>query len=160
MSRPGVLEAFDKPSDRLIQMPHMKGYVTRVMESGVSVSAWVIFLYYFQPIFTVVVWLLTGRWVYLHIFSTAAIEVTLDMMFTSAVFALFMMGLFWCWAKWNLYYYGALDRRKLRPPITNEEVADFFGVNEATVARVQQAKFALLDPVADQLIITVQQELS
>jgi len=149
------LSALWSSSPNLINSPRLKGYWTRLLETIVSLSAWGIFLYFFQPLFTGLFWLVTGQWVYWHVFSSAAIEGTLDMLFETTVFAFVIVLVFVSWAKWNIYHYGGLDRRKPRSPIQNAEVAAHFLVPISTVNTAQSAKIAYINSSASVPVFTV-----
>jgi poly-beta-1,6-N-acetyl-D-glucosamine biosynthesis protein PgaD len=150
-----AVPAFASSPRILINSPKLKSYLTRMVESAISIYAWGFFLYFFQPMLTALFWLITGKWVYWHAFSYGATSGTLDMMYNSVVFAAIIFIVFWSWAKWNLYHYGGLDRRKPRPPTKDSEVAQHFGVSLDTVHVAQRAKIASLNPLPHGAVFTI-----
>jgi len=134
-----LLPAFAAAPGILINYPRLKGRVTRLAEWCISVYAWGVLLYFVQPLLTGLLWLATGEWVFWKVFSVDAVTGTLDMLTVSAAFAAGVWLLFTGWARWNLYHYGGLDRRKPRPAVTIEDTAALFQVS---VEFVQAARCA------------------
>ncbi|MBU2700473.1 poly-beta-1 [Sporomusaceae bacterium BoRhaA] len=143
-------------SSLLINRPRLKGFAQYSLEFFLSLSAWSIFLYFFQPLFTTLLWLVTGQWLWWFAFSAEAIYGTLHMLFYAGIFSVFIFLILFGWAKWNIHHYGGLDRRKFRPPVRDAEVAVHFHISVQEVQAAQQAKIALVNPLPEGPVFTVQ----
>ncbi|MCE5286606.1 MAG: poly-beta-1,6-N-acetyl-D-glucosamine biosynthesis protein PgaD [Pelosinus sp.] len=149
------LFGYDSSGALLINRPHLRGYFRLVLETGISLSVWVVFLYFFQPLLTALLWLLTGEWLWWFIFSSEAVYGTLSMLYYAVLFAGVIFLSFLAWAQWNLYHYGGLDRRKPPLPIEDEKVAEHFGVPLSTVQNAKMARVATINPTPEGPIFTI-----
>lgn len=130
----------------IIDKPALKSLVMRILEALFSTTAWAIFLYFCQPFFTIVFWLLTGYWIQLHFFSDSLILPMMDILFRSFLFSLVSLLLLMSWSLWNVWRYGGLDRRKPRPMVLDTVIAATFSVPITTLTRARNAKLALITP--------------
>lgn len=139
----------------IINKPNLKSFFMRTLEAIFSTTAWVIFLYFFQPLFTTGVWLVTGYWIQLHFFSYSLIDPMLDMLFRSLLFSLFILTVLISWSSWNFWRYGGLDRRKPRPMVLDSVIAATFNVSLTTLTDARNAKLALVMPATSGVIFTI-----
>lgn len=142
-------------NDLLINRPYLKGYFRQLLEMLISAYVWGIFLYFFQPLLTALLWLATGEWIWWFVFSTEAVYGTLNMLLNSIFFGLIILLILFSWVKWNLYHYGGLDRRKPPLPVQDEKVAEHFGVSLETIETAKMARVATINPTVHGPIFTV-----
>lgn len=135
-----------KKNRHLINQPKLKKSLVCSTETACSITAWVLFLYFFQPLFTAAFWLISGQWVYQHVFSVSSIQTTINMIIYSFYFAVLIMVVLISWATWNYWHYGRLERRKPRSPVADSAVAMHFSVPLRTVYSARNAKLAMVIP--------------
>jgi len=128
----------------IIDQPTLKKPMLRFLETIFSAVVWVFFIYLFQTIFTTAFWLLGLEHIYSYTFTRDSIESTIDAMIFAMYTAIVSMIVLFAWAQWNLRRYGGLDRRRPRPPVSQEEVAKEFEVPLDTVSQMQTAKMAVI----------------
>ena len=129
-----------KSNQHLIDQPSLKSRRRRVIETLTAASAWSILLYLAKPLLTVAAWLVSGYWLSSHVFNSLAASGTLTILLHVLLFATLVVIFFAAWAKWNLYFYGGLDRRKAHPAITVDAIAAQFALPPALVKELQSAK--------------------
>jgi len=128
----------------IIDQPALNKPRMRLLETIFSAVVWVFFIYLFQTIFTTAFWLLGLEHIYSYTFTRDSIESTIDAMVFAMYTAIASMIVMFAWAQWNLRRYGRLDRRKPRPPVSQEEVAKEFEIPLDTVNQMQSAKIAVI----------------
>jgi poly-beta-1,6-N-acetyl-D-glucosamine biosynthesis protein PgaD len=131
----------------IIDSPSLKRKWLRVVEALFSAAVWVFFIYLFQTIVTTIMWILGLEHIYSYNFSPDSISSTLDAMLLALYTAVAAMVVLVVWAQWNYWRFGRLERRKPRPVVTKEEVAEQFAVPVDSVDKMQAAKFATIQPV-------------
>lgn len=128
----------------LINKPKLKSSVRSLAENLFSATFWVIFLYFFQPLVTTLVWLTTGYWLYYEVFSYSMVHSIADMLSSCLFFSIFIAAVMLGWSLWNIRCYGGLDRRKPRPSVTDEITAAVYSVPRETIAAARRAQVALI----------------
>jgi poly-beta-1,6-N-acetyl-D-glucosamine biosynthesis protein PgaD len=128
----------------IIDSPSLKRKWLRVVEALFSAAVWVFFIYLFQTIVTTIMWILGLEHIYSYNFSPDSISSTLDAMLLALYTAVAAMVVLVVWAQWNYWRFGRLERRKPRPVVTKEEVAEQFAVPVDSVDKMQAAKFATM----------------
>ena len=124
---------------------HQKGW-KKVIEWILTIAGWFLLLTY-------VAYLIYGSlaikngW-YLPEFSVYNREMVL--MIQKYFYILFIAFLVFCvllifWKNYNLKKYGKLHRRKFRPGVTNEELAELFEIDMETVNKMQNERVIVLE---------------
>lgn len=126
----------------------------RIFEALFSTTAWIAFLYFFSPIVTTFVWLITGYWIQVHAFTYALVEPTFNMLLIALLFSLVVLIILVIWSAWNTWRYGGLDRRKFRPVVVDATVANCFNVPLKTVTLARKVKLATVTPRGTELVFT------
>jgi poly-beta-1,6-N-acetyl-D-glucosamine biosynthesis protein PgaD len=130
----------------LINQPTLQKTSVRGLQLLASATAWGIFLYFLQTLFTTVVWLTGGKLLYHQSLLPASIEGTKSLLINSCYFAIIIFLLLFIWANWNYWRFGRLERRKPRPPISDEVIATYYGISLKSVYDARAVKIASLSP--------------
>jgi poly-beta-1,6-N-acetyl-D-glucosamine biosynthesis protein PgaD len=130
----------------IIDQPNLQKPAVRGLQILVSATVWGIFIYFFQTLFTTVMWMTGGDLLYHRNLSPPAIEGTKNLLINSCYFAIIIFLLLFSWANWNYWRFGRLERRKPRPPISDEVIAMYFGIPLESVYNARTVKIAILSP--------------
>ncbi len=123
----------------IIYRPDLQPRSRRVMFSGITLLAWLVWFYLFAPLLSLGAWwfgidafreymLLPGARGYLLTLTGYAIVIALTF--------LVIFG----WSRYNLIRFGGPDRRQGQPPVTTEMMAQRFHVRPALLEQLQTAK--------------------
>lgn len=65
--------------------------------------------------------------------------------FIALIAFLILVVLLIVWKNYNYYRFGRLNRRKFKPAVNNQELAEIFEVDEAFVEKMQRERYVLLE---------------
>ncbi|MDU4959571.1 MAG: poly-beta-1,6-N-acetyl-D-glucosamine biosynthesis protein PgaD [Sporomusaceae bacterium] len=134
------LPATARADSLVINTPGLKAPSLRAVETLLAISFWAVFLYLLHTLLTAIGWYLGLSFLQKTIFLSAAINGTLDMLTATFGFAILIFLLLFAWAQWNYWRYGRLNRRRARPPVSEDEIARYFSLPLHTLRQAQQAK--------------------
>ncbi|MDZ7789680.1 MAG: poly-beta-1,6-N-acetyl-D-glucosamine biosynthesis protein PgaD [Xanthomonadales bacterium] len=137
--RPGRGEQPD-----IIYRPDLQPRGQRVLFSGITLLAWIIWLYLFLPLISLAAW-----WFGIESFREQVLEpgrsghlVTLSVYaVVVAVSALIIIG----WSRYNLVRFRRADRRRPLPPVTTEMTRERFALEADMLRDAQRARILEID---------------
>jgi len=152
-SRPGN----PKPAQGLIiESPGLLRTRQRVAEVGVTLAFWAVLLYLWQPLASLLAWLIQGGVTYQHFTQGAQTEETLRVIriYFSSLFVLVVLYI--SWAKLNQYRFRGKEQRSVRPPVDVNAVAEYYNVDVATLPRWRRIRQMVVDLDSDGKLTDVQ----
>lgn len=79
------------------------------------------------------------------IYTREMVEEIQKYFFILFIAALIFTVLLIFWKNYNLRKFGGLKRRKFRPPVENQELAELFETNVETIEKMQNERYVLLE---------------
>jgi len=128
----------------IIDDPELNHPLVRGLEAVMSVSVWAAFLYLLQPVGTLFMWGIGTRLAQMELFERSAVEGTVMMFQFILCLALVILAVNLAWMEWNYRKYAHLNRRKAPIPVSETDLAVFYGIPLEGVEEAQIAKFAII----------------
>lgn len=137
-----------------IYRPDLQSRVHRGMFAVLSTLGWLVWLYLFAPLLSLVAWALGYRQLDVYVLSsTPHMVLTLGLYVGAIVVAGLLLVL---WAVYNLMRFGSKDRRSPAPAISQGDLAHAFRIDENQLERLQAGKVLRLHHDADGHITDVE----
>ena len=116
------------------------------IEIFITVIAWaVILIYLFYCIYGFIMLRLGRQPFEFAIYTVGMLYETKHLLFIVAIIILIEIVLLLFWKEYNRIRFGRLNRRKFAPNVTREEVADYFGLHEEFVQKMQENSIVTLN---------------
>jgi len=115
----------------------------RTLFSVITLLAWTIYLYFWAPLATLLLWLAGFRASYLQIYlqrNEVNIELLLELLGIAVFCAVFLIG----WAEYNRIRFHGLDRRARQADATLEEMATSLRASLVDAQQLQSARVATI----------------
>lgn len=126
----------------IINKPHLKPWYLKVIETIFSLLIWSVVIYLFGIFFTAILWVFGVNHLTEQLFIVNDLDAIISLCIKGLIYTLIIMILIFAWIRWNLYYYGGLSRRKARPAITDEQVAELYHITLETLQEFRSSKIA------------------
>lgn len=140
--------------EKLISRPRLQPQVQRTLFSAITLLAWTIYLYFWAPLATLLLWLAGFRTSYLQLYlqrNAVNIELLLQLLGIAAFCALVLIG----WAEYNRIRFQGFDRRARPADATLEEMALALRASLADAQHLQSARVATIMMADDATPIAV-----
>lgn len=124
----------------IIDHPQLKSVLRNMGEWSFTTFMWVLWGYLFLPLVNILLWIFGGHLFYFTVFEEAHYRDAVDMFQKTGWFVLAVFLALRGWGVYNYHRFGKRDRRRSMPPASIGQLADFFNLPEATVARMQNQK--------------------
>ncbi len=120
----------------IFDRPELQARRHRLVYSTLTLIAWVIWMYLWLPVVTLVAWYLGVRVFVREIVipdPQTILAVVLAYLLVVLVFAVVLVG----WSQYNLRRFGGKDRRRFPAPLADAELADWFGIPPERLAQMR-----------------------
>lgn len=143
----------------IINKPHLKEWYLRLIETVFSLLIWSVVLYLFAALLTIILWVLGISHIAEQLFIVNDLDSIVDVSITAFIYTIIVLLLILGWIRWNLHFYGGLNRRKARPAMSDDDVAALYKITINELHEIKDAKVAYILPKEDSLEIEVSQKL-
>ena len=123
----------------IIYRPDLQPRSRRVMFSGITLLAWLLWFYLFAPLLSLGAWWFGIDAFREYMLMPGARGYLLTLTGYIIVIALTFLVIFG-WSRYNLIRFGGPDRRQGQPPVTTEKMAQRFHVRPVLLEQLQEAK--------------------
>lgn len=121
-----------------IHRPDLQSRVHRGVFAVLSTLGWLVWLYLFAPLLSLVAWGLGYHRLDLYVLSsTPHVLLTLGLYASAVIVAGLLLLL---WAVYNLLRFGSKDRRAAAPPVSDIELVQAFRINRDQLAQLHAGK--------------------
>ncbi len=128
------------PKELIIEDKRALDEKVKLRDSIITMLFWILFIYLFRPIFTLVLWFVFGDFLFhenvWHDLSEEGMQVIVQNIMAFMLF----LAVFLFWALYNKIVFGSLHRRRKVPKVTPEEIAQVFGIDTKQLHKLQNAK--------------------
>lgn len=128
----------------IIYRPELQPIGQRTLFSLATLVAWVVWMYLFLPLLSLGAWWLGIEFFRQYMLQPGNMDYLLTLTVYAVVLAVIALLIFG-WSRYNELRFGGRDRRKPLPPVTNDMLAEHFGLESEMVGSLQRAKFIKLD---------------
>lgn len=132
-----------KYDSRLIQNPHLQPLPERAAWSAVTGLFWLVYLYLWMPLATLVLWLLGVRLAVFELYLRKH-QVEPFLLFLLPLLALIAAAVLIGWGEFNRWRFRGKDKREGMSDISHQEVAQAFGASARLAATLQAGKIVVL----------------
>lgn len=139
----------------IIYRPDLQPRPQRLLFSSLTALAWLIWLYLFLPLVSVLAW-----WFGVDLFAQFILDpedsahlLTLLRYFGVVIVAAVVIV---AWSTYNLRRFGGLDRRKNIPPVSDAELCERFNTNQETLERLRTGRRLVLELDPEGQLVTVE----
>ncbi len=129
----------------IIDRPDLKTVLRNMGEWSFTTFMWVLWVYLFLPIINILLWVFGGHRFYITVVQEAHYQDAIDMFQNTGWFVLIVFLILRGWGLYNYHRFGKRERRKQASPVSMDQMADFFQVTEATVARMRDQQEVVWD---------------
>lgn len=141
---------------KLINQPELLPNAQRMMAKISMLIGSAAVGYFLKPLLTAILWIFGGKYGYSHLMGINYEGQTIEMLQKIIILAAFSVFVLISWAQYNKVVFGRLNRRKNPLPVSIEELAQLYNINNANVVESRQAKSVVLEvqqgmPVYSQL---------
>ncbi len=123
----------------IIYRPDLQPRGRRVMFSGITLVAWLIWFYLFLPLLSLAAWWFGIEAFREYMLLPEARGYLLTLTGYAIVIALTFLAIFG-WSRYNQIRFGGPDRRHGQPPVSRDMTAKRFNVKPELLEQLQQAK--------------------
>ena len=106
---------------------------------GLMALGWMLWMWLFLPVLTLLFWWFEGNVVYAHITSQTEPMTSISIMKLITTIGLFICGLF-LWASYNWVRFDGEDRRKAPENASDKDLAHSFDVKANDIVSMRQSK--------------------
>lgn len=121
----------------IIDRPDLKTVLRNMGEWSFTTFMWVLWVYLFLPVINILLWVFGGHRFYITVVQEAHYQDAIDMFQNTGWFVLIVFLILRGWGLYNYHRFGKRERRKQASSVSMDQMADFFQVTEATVARMR-----------------------
>ena len=139
--------------DLIIDKPDSLKTHHKVTYLSVTFIFWVIVVYLWQPLISLVAWYFGFELFYDHMIELGGYKEFANILLIYFQIIVLLGAVFLTWAKINEYRFKGKSRRKLVAVVTDSEIATYFGVNESLLKQMMEKKVLSLD-ISDDRVIT------
>ncbi len=138
--------------ERIINRPESMNRMRRYGENTFTVIFWWLWVFWFRPVLLLLLWVFGIRLFFTEI---AYEKIGMD----TAVFLNYMMvviiiySILLLWNRYNYMHFHGKDRRKMSADVTDEEMADFYGVRGDEIRRIKNWKKMKVNYLADNSVL-------
>lgn len=139
----------------IIYRPDLVPKHQRAVSSGITLFAWLIWIYLFLPLIS-----LAGWWLGIELFASYMLLPEERTYFVTLTFYLIVIALFaliiLVWSRYNQLHFGSRTRRSRASGVSDEMVQARFQLDAETLDQIHASKVMVLDLDDDGLIREVQ----
>lgn len=124
----------------IIESPDLQTLRQRYAFAALTLVFWVIWFYLWIPVISLLAWLLGLEFFYQHMVVLEGLRGLLD---TGVWYALVVVAIglaFVSWSYFNLLRFRGKDKRRRPPEVPDEEMARFFGIDQADLQHARRAR--------------------
>lgn len=131
------------PTDNVyIHAPHLVSRRRRAGDAAVTLFMWLVYSYLWAPLISLIAWLLGAEFAYDVMIRSGGIHGLMNALTSYAI----MVGAIVCvvsaWSYINQRRFRGMDRRNAAPIVTDQDLADFFSLDCARIAKLRSARVA------------------
>lgn len=132
-----------KYDSKLIQNSHLQPRAERTAWGVVTALFWLVYLYLWMPLATLILWLLGVRLAVFELYLRKH-QVEPFLLFLLPLLALIAAAVLISWGELNRWRFRGKDKREGMTDIGHREVAQAFGATAALAATLQDSKIVVL----------------
>lgn len=129
----------------IIDHRQLKSFKRNIGEWSFTTLMWAVWIYLFIPLVNIFLWVIGGSHIYTTLIEQATYRQALEMMRNTGIYVIVVFIVLRGWGFYNLHRFGKKDRRKARPPVTIEEMSEFFEMDIDELRRFQDQKEIIWD---------------
>lgn len=126
--------------DLIIESPDLQTLWMKYSYSVLTLMFWVLWIYLWIPFVSLVAWLMGFHFFYEHMITLGGYKGFLRLLSWYSIGVALMSGTLIGWARYNLYRFRGREKRKSAPPVTLEDTARFFQIDEEGLAQCRLEK--------------------
>ncbi|MCD2450647.1 poly-beta-1,6-N-acetyl-D-glucosamine biosynthesis protein PgaD [Methylicorpusculum oleiharenae] len=125
----------------IIDSPNLQSLKQKYLSTLLTFVFWVIWLYLWMPLITLIGW-----WTGIDLFYVHMIKLNGNQLLYQDLF-FFLKGIsllgstLAIWALYNYFRFRKVDRRTALPPVKNEQLSAFFGIEKDNLHNLQDTKY-------------------
>lgn len=118
----------------------------RIIEGIVTTMGWFLMLgYIIQIILSIILWVFNLSNFYYSFFIFNNINTTIRTIAITVVISVCVFMLIYLWGKYNYKRFAHLKRRKFPENVTNDKIAEYFGLPLSLVEKMQNDKIIVIE---------------
>jgi poly-beta-1,6-N-acetyl-D-glucosamine biosynthesis protein PgaD len=118
----------------------------RIIEGIVTTMGWLLMLgYIIQIILSIILWVFNLSNFYYSFFIFNNINATIRTIAITVVISVCVFMLIYLWGKYNYKRFAHLKRRKFPENVTNDKIAEYFGLPLSLVEKMQNNKIIVIE---------------
>lgn len=123
----------------IIDRPELQARRHRWTYSTLTLVAWVIWMYLWLPVVTIVAWYLGVR-TFIREIMLPDRAVVLALVLSYLAVIVVMGVILVVWSQYNLRRFRGLERRRASPPVTDQEILEWFQCSSENMERLRVEK--------------------
>jgi biofilm PGA synthesis protein PgaD len=127
-------------SSLVIDSPSLQSLRQKYISSFLTMVFWILWIFLWTPLITLVAWISGMDLVYFQMVELEGGKAVAENFLIFLEIVAGMGVLYGAWAAYNYLRYGKLNRRTALPPVTNEELGEFFQVDPFRLAEKQDCQ--------------------
>ncbi len=124
----------------VIDTPSVQSLRQKYISALLTFIFWVIWIFLFTPLITLLGWLLGIHLVYFQMIELEGSKAVIENFGAFLECLAAIGGSLSAWAYYNYWRFGKIDRRTQLPPVTNDQLSAFFHVEESSLSAQQENK--------------------
>jgi biofilm PGA synthesis protein PgaD len=128
----------------IFERPELQAPQQRVVYGVLTLAFWVLWLYLWLPVVSLVAWLLGGLTFYHEMLERSGYQAVTELLAWYGAIVGALGGGLVLWASYNWFRFRSGDRRRPLPALTTRDMAIYFRVGEADLAQWQVSKRAVV----------------
>ena len=132
--------------------PRLRSAMRTTIEWSFTTLMWVLWIYLFLPLVSLVLWVVGLRYIYNSLFEQSALVHLMSLMSRMGWAVLIIFIVLRGWGYYNYYVFGRRNRRQHREPLDNSLLCRHFGLSESKIEDLQSQKEIEWEPLYDTMV--------
>jgi biofilm PGA synthesis protein PgaD len=140
----------------IFERPELQAPRQRVVFGALTLAFWMLWVYLWLPVISLVAWYFGGSTVYREMVSRSGYEAVVELLAVYGAIVGILAGGLVLWALYNWARFSSRERRRALPALTLQETADRFRLSAPQLGQWQKAKRVLVHRSEDGDIVAVE----
>ena len=127
-------------TELIIHAPHLQSAIQRITTTTITLAFWALWCFLWTPLVTLFAWLSGIELIYVEMVELGGYKSLLAELYTLSIGIGTMTGSLVIWATYNFHRFKNNKQRGTQKPVSNQELAQFFKVEEKSIPSWKNTK--------------------